>query len=100
MIVITRSWVENPYIASLIAASGLVVAFALFAGLMMIKRGHKELAAGYTTGSGVDLQYDEVDGPTGLVVRESGAPAISSKERRNRVAAYLAQRAEGGGEEC
>ena len=65
----------------------------------MLKRRNREFAAGYTTANGAYLQYEEVDGPTGLVVRESGEPAITEKERRARVAAYLAQRTMNGVED-
>lgn len=94
--VITQSWIGNPFVAFLATATGLAVATSAFSTLMMFRCLGKEAAAGYTTANGNYLQYDEVDGPTGLVVRGAGEPAIREKERRARVSAYLAQRASDG----
>lgn len=89
--VITQSWIENPFVAFLTAATGFALATAAFCCIMMFRSLGKEAAAGYTTANGNYLQYDEVDGPSGLVVRAAGEPAISEKERKARVAAYLAR---------
>lgn len=94
--VITQSWIGNPFVAFLAAATGLALAASAFCCIMMFRSLGKEAAAGYTTANGNYLQYDEVDGPTGLVVRAAGEPAISEKERRARVAAYLAQHTDDG----
>lgn len=91
---ITQSWVENPFVAVMNAATWLAVAAGLVSGILRIRCSGKEAAGGYTTVSGIS-KYDEVDGHTGLVVRASGEPAISDKERRARVAGYLTQRAAG-----
>lgn len=89
--VITQSWIENPFVAFLTAATGFALATTAFCIIMMFRSLGKEAAAGYTTANGNYLQYDEVDGPTGLVVRAAGEKAISEKERKARVAAYLAR---------
>ncbi|MBG6057180.1 hypothetical protein RCH16_000366 [Cryobacterium sp. MP_M5] len=97
VIAITRSWVSNPVVSSLLICFGLALASMIFGYRMVLRRRDEELAAGYTTSRGSYLQYEQVDEATGLVVRRSGEPALSRREHRDRVARFLAERSGVGG---